>query len=138
MVVPLLEFTVPGPPVSQLTKDKPSLRAWRDVIRAAAAAIWGGTLPLVTQVQCTIINFHEGHQASLDDDNMVKPIRDALNKLVYLDDRQITTSETRQVCIDAPLRIRRASAVLLAAFATGEEFVYIRIDDAPQVIQLPQ
>jgi len=67
---------------------------------------------------------------------MVKPIRDALNKLVYDDDRQIRYSETVQVSIDAPIKIRRASKVLLDAFCTGDEFLYERIEDAPDVIQL--
>jgi len=43
-------------------------------------------LTLTCKLKCTIINFHEGNVASLDDDNMVKPIRDAMNKLVYDDD----------------------------------------------------
>jgi hypothetical protein len=46
---------------------------------------------------------------------MVKPIRDALNKFVYDDDRQIRYSETFQIPIDDPIKIRRASAILLAA-----------------------
>jgi crossover junction endodeoxyribonuclease RusA len=69
---------------------------------------------------------------------MVKPVRDALNGLVYQDDRQITYSETIQVSIDAPIKIRRGSAVLLAAYNKGDQFLYVRIDDAPDFIQLPQ
>jgi len=69
---------------------------------------------------------------------MVKPIRDALNKLVYKDDRQITYSEIIQVSIDAPIKIRRASKILFDAYAAGDVFVYVRIEDAPNFIQLPQ
>ena len=76
--------------------------------------------------------------ASLDDDNMVKPIRDALNKFVYNDDRQIRYSETIHQSIDAPIRIRKASRILLDAFCKGDEFLYVRIDEAPDFIQLPQ
>ena len=39
---------------------------------------------------------------------------------------------------DAPIKIRRASAVLLTAYGKGDEFLYVRIDDAPDFIQLPQ
>lgn len=85
-----------------------------------------------------LINFHEGDKPSLDDDNMVKPIRDAPNKFVYDDDRQIRYSETLHVSIDAPIKIRKASKILLDAFSKGEEFLYVRIEDAPAVIQLPQ
>ena len=110
-IVALLE----GPPVSHQTKDKASLTAWKGVIRAEAAKHWGSRTPLTGKLKCTIINFHEGEDASLDDDNMVKPIRDALNGLIYDDDSQIRYSETIHVCIDAPIKIRRASAVLLAS-----------------------
>jgi crossover junction endodeoxyribonuclease RusA len=76
--------------------------------------------------------------ASLDDDNMVKPIRDAINKLVYVDDSQICYSETIHFSIDAAIKVRGASTILLTAFSKGDEFLYIRIDDAPDVIQLPR
>src|SRR5262245_7188097 len=136
--MPHLEFTVEGPPVSHQTKDKASLTAWKGVIRAEAAKNWGAKTPLMGKLKCTIINFHEGDDASLDDDNMVKPIRDAMNGLIYDDDSQISYSETIHICIDAPVKIRRASAVLLAAYGKGSEFLYVRIDDAPESIQLPR
>jgi Holliday junction resolvase RusA-like endonuclease len=135
--MPHLEFTVVGPPVSHQTKDKVGLNAWKAVIRSEAAKAWAGTAPLTGKLKCTIINFHEGKDASLDDDNMVKPIRDAMNGLIYVDDSQISYSETMHICIDAPIKIRRASAVLLAAYGRGDEFLYVRIDDAPDFIQLP-
>jgi crossover junction endodeoxyribonuclease RusA len=136
--MPHLEFTVEGPPVSHQTRDKASLANWKRIIRAEAARCWGTKPPLTCKLKCTIINFHEGNVASLDDDNMVKPIRDAMNKLVYDDDSRICYSETIHVSIDAAIKLRRASGILLAAFSKGEEFLYIRIDDAPDVIQLPQ
>lgn len=68
---------------------------------------------------------------------MVKAIRDALNKFVYDDDRQIRNSETYHVCIDDAVKIRGGSAILLAAYSKGEEFLYVRIEDAPTVLQLP-
>jgi crossover junction endodeoxyribonuclease RusA len=80
--MPHLEFTVDGPPVSHQTRDKANLGNWKSIIRAEAAKCWGTKPPLTCKIKCTIINFHEGNVVSLDDDNMVKPIRDAMNKLV--------------------------------------------------------
>jgi hypothetical protein len=94
--------------------------------------------PLTSNLRFLLINFHEGDKPSLDDDNMVKPIRDALNKFVYNDDRQIRYSETIHVSINAPIRIRKASKILLDAFGKGDVFLYVRIEDAPDFIQLPQ
>jgi crossover junction endodeoxyribonuclease RusA len=136
--MPLLEFVVDGPPVSQQTRDRKNLQAWRTVISAEATKTWGAKPLLTGRLRCMIINFFEGKLPPLDDDNMVKPIRDAMNNLIYADDEQIRYSETIQVSIDDPIRIRRGSIVLLTAFSKGDEFVYIRLDDAPDIIQLPQ
>ncbi len=135
--MPHLEFTVLGPPVSHQTRDKAKLNTWKGAIRADAEKHWEGREPLAGKLKCMILNIHEGEDASLDDDNMVKPIRDALNGLVYVDDSQIRCSETMHIPIDAAIKIRGASAVVLAAFGRGVEFLYVRIDDAPDFIQLP-
>jgi crossover junction endodeoxyribonuclease RusA len=135
--MPLLEFVVLGPPVSHQTNDRSNLKTWQRTVRAEAAKTWTNP-PLTGKLKLVVINFHEGEKPPLDDDNMVKPIRDALNKLVYDDDRQIRYSETIQVCIDAPVKIRRGSKILLDSYCTGVEFLYVRIEDAPDFIQLPQ
>ncbi len=135
--MPLLEFVVLGPPVSHQTKDKKNLKLWQATVKGEAAKVWT-RLPLTGKLKFLLINFHEGDKPSLDDDNMVKPIRDALNKFVYNDDRQIRYSETIHVNIDSPMGIRKASRILLDAFCKGDEFLYVRIDVAPDFIQLPQ
>jgi crossover junction endodeoxyribonuclease RusA len=132
-----LEFVLPGPPVSYQTNDKANLRAWQATVKAEASKGWSKP-PLAGRLKFLLINFHEGDKPTMDDDNMVKPIRDALNKFVYVDDRQIRYSETIHVPIDDPIKIRGASAILLAAFSKGDEFLYVRIEDAPPVIQLPR
>lgn len=132
-----LEFVIPGPPISHQTTVPAKRIAWQATVKAEASKVWTGE-PLTGKLKFVLINFHEGDKPPLDDDNMVKPIRDALNKLVYEDDRQIRFSETVQVSIDAPIKIRRASKVLMDAFHKGEEFLYVRVEDAPDFIQLPQ
>lgn len=136
--MPHLEFTIDGPPISPQTKDKANLNRWKRLIRDEAERVWGGKKPLTGKLRCMIINFHEGEYASLDDDNMIKPVRDAMNELVYIDDKQICYSETIQIGVDSPIKIRRASIALLAAFSKGNEFLYVRIEDAPDFIQLPR
>jgi crossover junction endodeoxyribonuclease RusA len=131
-----LEVVLPGPPVSYQTSDKANLKAWQATVKAEAAKTWTAA-PLTGKLKFLLINFHEGDKPPLDDDNMVKPIRDALNKFVYDDDRQIRYSETIQVPIDDPIKIRGASAILLAAYSKGDEFLYVRVEDAPAFIQLP-
>jgi crossover junction endodeoxyribonuclease RusA len=69
---------------------------------------------------------------------MAKPIRDALNGLVYEDDQQITHAEHSQTSIDGFFQVRRVSRVILEAFHRGKEFVYVRIEAAPAHTQLPK
>lgn len=133
-----LEFVLQGPPISYQTSDKTNLKQWQADVKAEAAKVWRKKTPLNGKLKFLLINFHEGDKPPLDDDNMVKPIRDALNKFVYEDDRQIRYSETLQVPIDDPMKLRGASSILLAAFSSATEFLYVRIEDAPLVIQLPR
>jgi crossover junction endodeoxyribonuclease RusA len=133
----LVEFTVDGPPVSHQTGDKAKLRDWQNAVRAAAAKVWT-SVPLTVSVRFVLMNFYEGPRAPLDDDNMAKPIRDALNGLVYQDDKQITHAEHVQTGIDEFFQIRGVSKVILEAFHRGTEFVYVRIETAPAHAQLPK
>jgi hypothetical protein len=76
-----LEFVLPGTPVSHQAADKARLRDWQSKVRTEAAKAWAAA-PLTGKLKFLLINFHEGDTPPLDDDNMVKPIRDALNGLV--------------------------------------------------------
>lgn len=135
--MPVVEFTVEGPPVSHQSKNKTALAAWKTQVRVEAAKAWTQA-PMKGLLKCTIMNFFEGPDAPLDDDNMVKPIRDAMNGVVYEDDSQIRRSEHTQTSIDDAFQVRGVSKAILNAFATGNEFVYIRIEEAPPQTQLPK
>ncbi len=62
---------------------------------------------------------------------MIKPIQDALNDLVYVDDRLITDTQIRKTDLNGSFRVRGMSAVLAEGFCRGNEFLYIRIEEAP-------
>jgi hypothetical protein len=67
--MPLLEFTIEGPPVSHQTNDKANLHVWKAAVRSEAAKHWTGS-PLTVGVKFTVMNFYEGPRAPLEDDNM--------------------------------------------------------------------
>jgi hypothetical protein len=67
---------------------------------------------------------------------MVKPIQDALNGLIYEDDRQITYTNISKTAFDDPIHPRGMSAVLAAAFVRGTEFIHVKIDIAPEMRRL--
>ena len=132
-----LEFVVLGHPRSHQTSDRSKLKEWAATIRAEAAKVWTGP-PLTGKLRFILIHFHEGDTPPMDDDNMVKPIRDALTGLVYADDRQIRFSETTQVSIDDSFRVRGGALIVTAALSRGDPFLFVRIEDAPTVLQLPR
>src|SRR5262245_6739974 len=125
------EFTVPGPPVSNQSRNKAKLEAWRRSVRDAAARRWGTAAALEVRLKITVCYYHEGVAVRMDNDNMVKPIQDALNGLVYQDDRLITDTVVRKTSIDGPFRVRGYSLVLLESLARGDEFLHIIVAEAP-------
>jgi len=93
--------------------------------------------PYQTPLHICATYYHDGAAVRLDLDNTIKPIQDALNGLVYVDDRQITDAKLRKTNLDGKFRMRGMSEVLATAFVTGVEFVHVRIESAPDHAVLP-
>ena len=130
------EFFVEGPPLSHQTKNPTRLREWKEYVRSEAAKLWGDHEPHEGTLKLTVVYYHERQFVLIDHDNMIKPIQDALAGLVFRNDRQITDAYTRKTNIDGRFRLRHLSPVYAQAFASGREFIYIRIEDAPNYEQL--
>jgi Holliday junction resolvase RusA-like endonuclease len=132
------EFTVPGPPVSHQTHDRARLAIWKETVRRSAAVSWPFESPADTPLKIAVTYYHEGAAVRIDNDNLLKPIQDALNGLVYEDDRQITDTFVRKTSIDGRFQVRRAPMTLLEAFAQGDEFIHVLVTDAPDHAELPR
>jgi hypothetical protein len=83
-----------------------------------------------------VVYYHERQSVLIDDDNMIKPIQDALAGLIYRNDSQITDAQTRKTNVDGRFGLRNLSSVHARAFGGGKEFVYIRIEEAPGLEEL--
>ena len=129
MEVGLFEFCVKGPPIS--LQGKPASRTrWKQRVRDAAVAQWPvGQLPYDQSLRVTIVYYYEGD--ALDVDNMAKPILDALNDVIYVDDAQVTDCITTKRNIDGAFRVKGMSLVLAAGFCSGKEFLHVKIENAP-------
>jgi crossover junction endodeoxyribonuclease RusA len=126
------EFIVGGPPISHQTRRAERLQAWKQVVRNAAIQRWPQEIaPFKVRLKMSVCYYHDGVAVSIDNDNMVKPIQDALNGLVYEDDRQITDIQVRKTDINGSFRVRGMSPVLAEGFIIGKEFLYICIELAP-------
>src|SRR5262245_61408138 len=109
-----LEFVVPGPPISNqqsTSQGKANLTAWSATVRAAAQGMWAKPF-LTGELKAIIINFYAGNEPSVDVDNMSKPILDALQQLVYDNDRQIRQAEISHLKIGAAFSIVGVSKIL--------------------------
>jgi crossover junction endodeoxyribonuclease RusA len=131
------EFTVLGPPVSGQAQDRGRVVAWQEIVRTAAASRWpDGVPPLDGNLRIAVCYYHDRITVRLDNDNIIKPIQDALAGLVYDNDHRITDTAIRKTCLDGPFRVRGLSSVLAAAFVDGREFLHIVIDAAPSHVEI--
>lgn len=134
------EFVVIGKPVSHQTKERKRIQAWKEKVRQIAEANWSSETPIGNFIQVVITHYYDapyGDESSVpDSDNIVKPIRDALNGLIYVDDYQITDFVSRRRNLNGSFRIRGISPTLAQGFSQGEEFIHIRIEAAPDPVNL--
>ena len=135
-----LEFVVLGPPISNqqsTPQGRANLTTWRATIACAAQNLWAS--PMLTGIlKAIIINFHTGNRPSVDVDNMSKPILDVLENIVYGDDRQIRQAQITHLEIGAPFSIVGVSKIIVDAIQTGQQFVYVRIEDPVDPYPLPR
>ncbi len=131
------DFTVEGPPVSQQARNRTRLHEWRTRVATAAEQRWPDSdAPLNGPLQITVVYYHDRIIIRMDNDNMVKPIQDALIGLVYADDSQITDTRVRKTNRRGPFIVERLSPVLAEAFIRNREFIYVRVEAAPDHAEL--
>lgn len=124
------EFIVDGPPVSQQTRRRERLKAWKTTVRQAAEKYWSvDQKPATGLVMLQITYFYDS--VAMDVDNLVKPIQDALVGLAYVDDNQVTDVLVRKRDLSGNFRVENMTSILAEGFAGGNEFLYIVVSDAP-------
>ena len=134
-----LEFVVTGPPVSNQQSNpngRANLATWRATVAGAAKVQWAKQL-LTMELKPVIVNFYAGNKPSVDLDNMSKPILDVMQNIVFQDDRQVVQMELTHVRIDAPFSIVGVRPSIVSALQAGNQFVYVRIEDAVAPFPLP-
>jgi Holliday junction resolvase RusA-like endonuclease len=120
------DFVVQGPPVSQQTKNRQRLQAWKQRVRQAALAYWpAGDPPSADQLTIVVTNFYEN--AAPDVDNIVKPIQDALIGVVYNDDDQLTDSITKKRNITGSFKVKGLSRAMADGFMMNADFVHVKV-----------
>jgi Holliday junction resolvase RusA-like endonuclease len=138
----LLEFIIVGTPVTYRAKKKRKrdhLRKWKSKVKEVAGRHWKWPQnePMKDKLQCTIIYFHRGPDAPLDNDNLCKPILDAMSRTIYDDDKQLIHTHVYQTDIAHPIPLEGASTLVVNAIRDGNDFVYVRFDSPQESITLP-
>lgn len=121
------EFCLRGPAVSARAKDRALLKGWTDRVSSAARAAWPqGVQPLQGDLAVSISEFSEGVGAK-DRDNLAKPILDAMQGIIYANDRQVRDLRVDRRDLGGRFIVRYMSPVVAASLIAGEEFLWIRI-----------
>lgn len=121
------EFIVQGTPLS-LQASASSLAAWRERVRAAAGTRLQGHEWLVQdRVRVRIIQFLDAPPVG-DLDNIVKPILDALESVVFTNDILVDQLDIRRIAPGDTLTVARSSPTLLEALGGAKPSVYIAVD----------
>lgn len=131
----LIEFTIEGPPVSAQARNRRYKATWMTRVRSAAQAAGAPAVPFEGDVRAWITYYHEGPAPGRD--NMAKPIMDALQGLVFRNDRQVRDLHAQLRNINDPFRLRGISMPLAWAFHRGRVFVHVRVEVAEDSGDLP-
>ena len=119
-----------GPPVSQQTRRRERLKAWKTTVRQEAEKYWSPEQKTATGlVMLKITYFYDF--VSMDVDNIVKPIQDAIIGLAYVDDDQVTDVLVRKRDLSGNFKVEDMTSTLSEGFARGNEFLHIVVIDAP-------
>ena len=130
----LFEFTVKGPPLSVQAKST-SKNRWKAEVKQAAQIQLGANSRITTEeVKFSITYYYKDNCPDVD--NIIKPIQDALEGVIYIDDRQIVETKSRRKLLGGSYIVEGASKVLLIAFADGDDFLHITVcvPDNPEVL----
>jgi crossover junction endodeoxyribonuclease RusA len=127
MSIIYFEFLIPRRPVS--TNNDKRRQEWIRLVNKEAKKFWTGSSPIKdANLQLTLIYLCRDNPP--DTDNIIKPIQDALNKLVYEDDRLISDVESHRRFLSEPIDITNLPLLLQQGVIIGKECVYVKVSES--------
>ncbi|HTZ36505.1 MAG TPA: RusA family crossover junction endodeoxyribonuclease [Stellaceae bacterium] len=125
------EFVVEGTPVSQQAKRRQSLREWQDCVRAAARQNLPAGHFLTSGPLSITLFYFPATPLQGDIDNIVKPVLDALTRVIYVSDRQLHRVVVQKFEPGNVFEFRTPSAALAEAIGKAKPALYIGLSDNP-------
>lgn len=124
-----VDFVVPFRPLSVQAKDRQRLQDWKQTVVYCALRSYSG-VPFATGELHVSVVFLCDESAPIDVDNIIKPILDALHSVVYINDVLVTDVDAHRRFIGDLLDATGCSPELIKMIRSGEESVYVRIQQA--------
>lgn len=124
----ILEFLIPRRPVSLQTRNASNLQAWKRYVRAEADKAWSGQPINAAGFELKIV--YLCNEAPVDVDNIIKPIQDALDGLVYTSDLLVTDVESHRRPLRGTYEIVRFPPLLLQGLLSEQECVYVAVSES--------
>lgn len=126
----IFEFLIPRRPLSLQAKNS-SLQAWKRYVRAEAEKTWIGPPSPTANFRLKLI--YLCGDAPVDVDNIIKPIQDALDGLIYSSDIQVTDVESHRRPLAGTYEIVRFPQLLLQGLLSAQECVYVAVYTASPI-----
>jgi crossover junction endodeoxyribonuclease RusA len=130
------EFVIPSRPVSQQTRRRDRLHEWRRYVQGLAAAAWTPSVHTRPTGAAALSLLYLYDEVPLDADNIVKPIQDALVGVVLDDDHVVSDVVVRRRRLRTSFVVDGVTPLIAAALERGGEFIFVRLEDAPEQDQL--
>jgi Holliday junction resolvase RusA-like endonuclease len=130
----IVNFLLPGRPVSHQAKDAKNKSAWRDYVFGRAMNAWPGKPLRNYPLKFTMVYLSED-TAPGDINNFVKPVQDALCALIYADDSMIRDVSAHMRLLSEQIAIHGLPRLLAEAIIQGQACVYIAISDSPELAE---
>jgi crossover junction endodeoxyribonuclease RusA len=124
-----VEFIVPFRPVSVQAIDRENLQEWKRYVGKLASMAWDSSPIDSGKVNVTIV-FLCDNRAPIDVDNVVKPIQDAMNNVIYTDDVLVTDTDSHRRYLQQGVDLTKCPPLLIGMLVANEEAVYVRVRNA--------
>jgi len=126
-----VEFIVEGTAVSLSAKRRESVAEWKERVKAAGKRVLpDGYFANDGRLAVTLYYFPDAEMQG-DIDNIVKPVLDAMNQDIYLDDRQVERVVVQKFEPGGIFLFSAPSVILERALKGSKPALYIRLSDNP-------
>jgi Holliday junction resolvase RusA-like endonuclease len=126
-----VEFLVEGTPMSLQAKQRKSIERWKRRIVEASRGVLPEVHFATTDPLAITIFYFPAKRMEGDLDNIVKPILDALEKHIYVNDRQIHRALVQIFEAEDPSNFDAHGPLLEEALNKPKPVLYIHLSDDP-------